>query len=200
MKYRIFLMTTLMVVSFSLIVSGETNLATKNDVLPVKKESVKRLHTLRTRVTLHIDPRVYPIQNSQSPQLDPIFNQDALISVKDFILRQGKTETFCAMYNNNPCWSVNSCVFYLIPDFGGPDNRPQFNVECDPSKTDFHSLMVRNDQWSPDEYLKISFKDSFQIELSVSDPNDNISIGTIRDRAEESIKTIIEDMKRFGVE
>ncbi|MBP5621470.1 MAG: hypothetical protein J6X44_05590 [Thermoguttaceae bacterium] len=177
--------------------SGETNLATLNGALSVKTEPMRRLHKLRTSVTIHIDPRVYTIQNSQSPQLDPIFNQDSLISVKDFILRQGKTETFSAMYNNNPCWRVNSYVFYLIPDPGGPNNRLQFNAECDPLKTDFHSLMLRNDQWSPDQYLKISFKDSFRIELSVSDPSDDLSVGTIRNRAEESIKTILDDMKRF---
>jgi hypothetical protein len=148
-------------------------------------------------VSLRIDPQIYPVKNGEPPKLDPVLNRANLIAIKQFILKQEHKETYCNMYNNNPFFAVKNYRFYLNPD-PGPNGHPQFNVNCDPQKTDFHTLVIRNMDWGPDQYRHIQFKKEVPwIDITVSWPNNELNVGKIRNRAEEAVNVILEEMKRL---
>lgn len=142
-------------------------------------------------VTLRIDSRIFPANKGESPKVDPILNRANLIAIKQFILKQGKTETYCNMYNNNPAYSVGKSRFYLNPDTG------QRNINCDPKLSDFHTLVIRNMDWG---YRHIAFKEEHVIFIRVSWPQDELNVKTVRGRAEEALKAILEEMKRIEKE
>ena len=148
-------------------------------------------------VTLRIDPRIYPNKAGEPPKTDPVFNRANLIAIQQFILRQGRTQTYCNMYNNNPFFPVGRYSFYLDPDPGGPHNHPQYNGNCDPEKSEFHTLVIRNMDWGIDQYRRIRFKEEHNIYVVVTWPVDELNVGQIRGRAEEAIKAILEEMKRI---
>ena len=58
-----------------------------------------------------------------------------------------------------------------------------------------------NRSWSDgwDQYRYIEFKDEneYDINIRVSWPADDLNIGQIRDRTEETLKVILEEMKRI---
>lgn len=66
---------------------------------------------------------------------------DALQQVKRLILAGGHRCTFSNMYNHNPCARVGELDLYLLPD-PGPDGHPQWNLNSDPARGDFHTLLV----------------------------------------------------------
>ncbi len=143
-------------------------------------------------VTLRIDPRIVPVPKGDLPKIDPVLNHANLIAIKQFILKQGGKQTYCQMYNDNPFYAVKPYNFYLNPDNG------QTNINCDPKLSDFHELVIRNMDWKPgrDQYRDIRFDDKYYIYVSVSWPSDDLSVATIRSRAEESVKVILDEMKR----
>ena len=145
-----------------------------NDV--AKTESAKPID-----VTLRFDAKI-----------DPILNRANLIAIKQFILEQGRRETYCSMYNNNPAFFVKNHSFYLNPD-PGPDGFRQYNINCDPQKTDFQTLVIRNMDWG---YRYIDFKDEHYICVTVNYPADDLNIEKIRDRTEEALKIILEKIKK----
>jgi hypothetical protein len=73
-----------------------------------------------------------------------VLNKNNLDVAKRFILKNGQTCTWSNMYNNNPCFATANYNFYLNPDPGGPHNHPQWNINCDPKKGDFNSLVIRS--------------------------------------------------------
>ena len=141
-------------------------------------------------VTLRINARVDPAKEGEPPKPEPILSRANLIAIKQFILKQGKTQTYCNMYNDNPYFGVKDYNFYLNPDTG-PNNYPQFNINSDPKLADYHTLFIR------EAGCKIQFKDKYDIYIVVSGPNDDLSIGKIRGGAEEAIKVILEEIKRI---
>lgn len=74
---------------------------------------------------------------------DPVLNKANLDRVKRRIIALGNRCTYVNMYNNNPCWSLASYSFYLNPD-PGPDGHPQWNINCDLTRGDFNTLVVRD--------------------------------------------------------
>jgi hypothetical protein len=65
----------------------------------------------------------------------------ALQQVKQLILAGGHRCTFSNMYNHNPCARVGELDLYLIPD-PGPDGHPQWNLNSELPRGDFHTLLV----------------------------------------------------------
>jgi hypothetical protein len=71
-----------------------------------------------------------------------VLSKKNLDAIKRFILKTGQTCTYSNMYNDNPCYQTAHYQFYLNPDPGGPHNHPQWNINCDPKKGDFNSLVI----------------------------------------------------------
>jgi hypothetical protein len=72
-----------------------------------------------------------------------VLSKKNLDAIKQFILKTGQTCTYSNMYNNNPCYQTAHYQFYLNPDPGGPHNHPQWNINCDPKKGDFNTLVIK---------------------------------------------------------
>ena len=146
-------------------------------------------------VTLRIDARIYPVKEGEPPQPVPVLSRSNLIAIQQFILKQGRTQTYCQMYNNNPYFPMKNDHFYLNPDTG------QRNINCDPEKSGFHTLVIRNRDrgWDDgrDQYRYIEFKDEYYIYIHVSWPADDLDVGKIRYRAEKAIEAILDEMKRM---
>ena len=47
------------------------------------------------------------------------------------------------MYGNNPHYQLGDLHVYLNPDPGGPHNHPQWNIRCDPQKSDFNVMVIQ---------------------------------------------------------
>ena len=149
--------------------------------------------------TLRIDARAYSVKEGEAPRPDPILSRTNLIAIKQFILKQGNTQTYSNMFNNNPFFGIEGYSFYLDPD-PGPNGHPQFNINCDPEKTDFHTLTIRNTgrNWGGgDQYRRIRFESMHEIYIDVSWPDNDLTVGQIRDKTEEAVKAILEEMKRI---
>jgi hypothetical protein len=58
------------------------------------------------------------------------------IRIRGYILSQGKRETYCAMYNQNPYWAFKGFNTYLNP----PD---QSNINCVIGKSEFNTLVIQ---------------------------------------------------------
>jgi hypothetical protein len=71
-----------------------------------------------------------------------VLNKKNLDAVKRFMLKNGQTCTFTNMYNNNPCYQTAHYQFYLNPDPGGPHHHVQWNINCDPKKGDFNTVVI----------------------------------------------------------
>jgi uncharacterized protein YcfL len=74
-----------------------------------------------------------------------VLNKKNLDIAKRFMLKNGQTCTWSNMYNNNPCFATAHYQFYLNPDPGGPHNHRQWNIDCDPKKGDFNTLVICGD-------------------------------------------------------
>ena len=74
-------------------------------------------------------------------QEQQMLSRESLQQLKQTILASGHRCTFSNMYNHNPCLRAGGLDLYLIPD-PGPDGHPQWNLNSDPAKGDFHQLLV----------------------------------------------------------
>ena len=128
-------------------------------------------------------------------KIDPVLNRANLVAIKQFILKQGNKATYCSMYGDNPAFFVKNHSFYLIPD-PGPNGHPQYNINCDPQKTDFQTLHIANKDWGRDPYQYVDFKNEHYICVTVHYPADDLNIENIRDRTDEALKIILEEMKK----
>ena len=105
-----------------------------------------------------------------------------LLSIKEFILKNGKTETFSSAYNNNPVHETKSFHFYLIPDVGGPDR----------AKTDFNSIMIRSKE---NEYYLVDFRRESMVSVTVTQqPAENLTVKGIRSPIEKALQEILADI------
>ncbi|MBA3936480.1 MAG: hypothetical protein H0X38_03380 [Planctomycetes bacterium] len=73
--------------------------------------------------------------------------RSALTEIKNAILKSGKRQTYCNMYNDNPTLLVDGLALYLNPDSG------QENGDCDETKSDFQTLIVATDN----HYYQVEF-------------------------------------------
>jgi|GEM_PF-7052870 len=61
------------------------------------------------------------------------------VTIKNFILTNGFSQTYCQMYSNNPFFGFAGMKTYLNPD------THQANINCDRSKSDFNTLVIKKD-------------------------------------------------------
>ncbi len=74
---------------------------------------------------------------------EPVLNKRTLDVIKAFLLKKGQRCTYSQKFNNNPCFTTEHFKFYLNPDSGGPHQHPQWNMNCDPERGDFNTLVIR---------------------------------------------------------
>ena len=86
-----------------------------------------------------------------------VLHKQKLDDVKHFILKTGQTCTYSNRYNNNPCYKTANYQFYLNPDSGGLHNNGQWNINCDPKKSDFNTLVIKANK--PQPPVKLGFSD-----------------------------------------
>ncbi len=101
---------------------------------------------------------------------DPVVNRANLERIKKLILASGRTCTYCNMYNDNPAWETERFHLFLNPDPGGPHDHPQFNINCDPRRGDFRTLVIRRKpaaETTPEEfrdpYRRLDFRSDREI-------------------------------------
>ncbi|TET38025.1 MAG: hypothetical protein E3J72_04130 [Planctomycetota bacterium] len=72
------------------------------------------------------------------------------VRIRDFILGQGRRQTYCNMFNNNPYWGFSDFNAYLNP----PD---QGNINCEIGKSEFNNLVIQVTAPAPFRYWDIQF-------------------------------------------
>lgn len=82
-----------------------------------------------------------PMRVITLPAKDPLLNKTNLDRVKRHILALGERCTYGNKFNHNPCWMLPPYQFYLDPD-PGPQGQAQWNINCDPARGDFNTLVV----------------------------------------------------------
>ncbi len=112
--------------------------------------------------------------------------------VKARILAGGQRCTYTQMYNNNPCAHTAHYTFYLNPDPGGPDQHPQWNINCDPARGDFRTLVI--DGEDPEDGFEAQ-----HVTIRFIDPNDIRIFGSYlqgREFAEDALRELL---TQYGV-
>lgn len=122
--------------------------------------------------------------------------QADFLRIKQYILSCGKRCTYSNMYNDNPCMETQNYFFYLNPDPGGPFNHPQYNMNCDPEKGDFHTLVVYGkNSFGKDGfsiiYLEINFMDENDIRLTIDHKSPGKRREKVRMSAEKAVREIL---------
>jgi hypothetical protein len=110
----------------------------------------------------------------QKKSEEKTITRENLIEIQQFILHQGKRETYCNMYNDNPAYQTKGYRFYLNPDSG------QKNIDCDPAKSGFHNLTIRRIDRGRHQYRTVEFLDRNFIYITTNWPTDDLTIGDIR--------------------
>jgi hypothetical protein len=122
-------------------------------------------------------------------QQEETISRKNLVKIKEFILKQGKRETYCNMFNNNPAHRTKNYHFYLNPDTG------QENVECDPAKSDFNSLTIRDPEGGKVQYRSVEFAGKGDIVVRAEWPPDDLTIGQLRGMVVEALKEMLSQIK-----
>jgi hypothetical protein len=126
---------------------------------------------------------------------DNVIQKANLLIIKDFIIKKGKRETYCNMFNNNPAFHTNKYSWYLNPDTG------QDNLNCDLKKSDFNNITIRikDPKDLRDQYRDVEFAGGAIITITAPHPSEELSIKQIKsfvvDAMQEIIKTIDDDNK-----
>ena len=130
------------------------------------------------------------IRNDKSDE--KILNRANLIKIKQFILQQGQTQTYCNMYNNNPVYRTKSYHFYLNPDSG------QQNINCDPDKSDFHHLTIHILALTgkKNQYRTVDFLDEHDTYITSTWPRDDLTVSKIRDAVVDAVKEILAEIEK----
>lgn len=81
---------------------------------------------------------------------DSVLTKDNFLKIKNFILKKGKRETYCNMYNNNPAGYFGEFDVFLNPDTG------QENINCQIGRSDFNYMVIRRNE--PIGYFRISLE------------------------------------------
>lgn len=113
-----------------------------------------------------------------------------LITIKQFILKQGKRETYCSMYSDNPAYHTERFGFYLNPDSG------QENINCDPEKSDFHNLTIRKSDGGKNQYRTVQFLDEHYVTITANWPTEDLTVFQIRQFVVDALKEILNDIEQ----
>lgn len=130
------------------------------------------------------------IRNDKSDE--NIVKRENLVKIKEFILQQGKRETYCNMYNNNPAYHTTHYHFYLNPDTG------QQNIECDPTKSDFQKMTIHvlAAVGKPNQYRDVNFVDKNEISITSAWPTDNLTVADVRGTVVDALREILAEIKK----
>lgn len=120
---------------------------------------------------------------------EKVINRANLIRIKRFILKKGRRETYCNIYNNNPAYHTKNYSYYLNPDLG------QKNPNCETNKSDFHSLTIRNPN-KKNQYRKVEFLDKQYVYITVSWPTKDLTVSQVLDFVTEAIKEILKEIEK----
>ena len=135
-----------------------------------------------------IDVRLRIRQEKKSEE--KTITRQNLIQIQQFILKQGKTATYCNMYNDNPAHQTNNYSFYLKPDSG------QKNINCDPKKSEFHNLTIRKADGGKNQYRNVEFLDKHYVYITSSWPTSDLTVQQIRQFVVDAMKEILIDIKK----
>ena len=119
-----------------------------------------------------------------------IITRENLITIQQFILKQGKRETYCNRYNNNPASLTKNYRFYLNPDPG------QANINCDPKKSGFHNLTIRKSDGGKNQYRTVEFLDKHDVYITADWPTNDLAVQSIRQFVEDAIKELLDEIKK----
>ncbi len=108
-----------------------------------------------------------------------------LLKIKEFMLKEGKRETYCQMYNQNPAYHTKKFSFFLNPD------TSQQNINCDPAKSDFHDLTIRRQGRGGLEYGNVDFFGKNYVVITLSSPEDDLTVGQIRETVTAALNEIL---------
>ena len=111
-----------------------------------------------------------------------------LIAIKQFILAHGKRETYSNRFSNNPAYPTARFRFYLDPDTG------QKNADCDPTKSDFHTLTIRRSTGGRNQYRAIEFLGKYDIYIHSTYPSEDLTVQQLRGFVEDAMKEILEEI------
>ena len=125
------------------------------------------------------------IRNDKSDEI--ILKRENLVRIKEFMLQQGKRETYCNRYNHNPAYHTANYDFYLNPDTG-----PQ-NINCDPSKSDFQTMTIHVSAaaGNKNQYRRVEFADPQELGIVASWPSEDLTISGIRAVVVDALKEIL---------
>jgi hypothetical protein len=107
------------------------------------------------------------------------------LTIKNFILTNGLSQTYCQMYNGNPYFGFKGMNAYLNPD------THQANINCDRSKSDFNSLVLQ--EHKPIEYWDVLLKTNqnvLVVHKSWSKIAPDVLVKTVEDRFQQLLKEI----------
>ena len=119
-----------------------------------------------------------------------IITRENLIKIQQFILKQGKRESYSSMYSNNPASQTKNYRFYLNPDPG------QANINCDPKKSGFHNLTIRKSDGGKNQYRTVEFLDKHDVYITANWPTDDLAVQSIRKFVEDAMKELLDEIKK----
>ena len=128
----------------------------------------------------------------QKKSEDKTVTRENLIKIQQFILQQGKRETYCNMYNNNPAYHTRGYRFYLNPDSG------QENADCDPTKSGFHSLTIRQIDGGRHQYRTVEFLGRHFVDITANWPTDDLTVDEIRQFVVDALAEILIEIRKKG--
>jgi hypothetical protein len=111
--------------------------------------------------------------------------RENLIKIQQFILSQGRRETYCNMYNNNPAYETKNYRFYLNPDTG------QGNANCDLKKSGFHNLTIHKVNGGKNQNRTVEFLDKQCVLITANWPTDDLTVQQVRQFVVEAIEEIM---------
>lgn len=126
----------------------------------------------------------------QKKEEEKTITRENLVEIQQFILKQGKRETYCNMYGSNPAYHTKGYRLYLNPDTG------QENINCDPQKSEFHNLTIRRSDDGKNQYRNVEFLDKHYVYITVNWPSDDLDVQEIRKFVEEAMKEILAEIKK----
>ena len=130
------------------------------------------------------------LRNDKSDET--VVNRENLTRIKQFILAQGKRETYCNMYNNNPAHETQNYHFYLNPD------SEQANINCETNKSDFQTMVIRVSALAgkKNQYRHVVFANPNEVQVVASWPSADLTVSAVKDVVVDALKEILAEIDK----
>ena len=129
-----------------------------------------------------------PIASAQIPKgSNAVLTVSNFLTIKNFILTNGLSQTYCQMYNGNPYFGFKGMNAYLNPD------TLQANINCDRSKSDFNTLVFQDHK--PIGYWDVMWKTN-QDMLVVQKPWSKISPDALVKAVEDRFRQVLLEIEQ----